>query len=664
MTVQFGRDICGNFRSATEREWLVTNGIGGYACGTIAGTLTRHYHGLLVAALKPPLERTLLFTKLDEQVNYGEAIYNLSSDRWADDTIKPQGYRHIEQFHLEGTIPVWTFACGDARLEKRVWMEQGANTTYVRYTLTRAGKGIALALKAFVNYRSHHGNTQGDDWQMTVQAQPQGLTVQAFAEATPFYLWADEAQVDLAHTWYQNYALAVEQYRGIFPCDDHLHVATFHTELAVGQSFTLIASNHSPEDFIVDAALQKRRYHEQTLLKQWESSQRADDAPPPAWLNQLVLAADQFVVEREVAGNPGKTVIAGYPWFGDWGRDTMIALPGLAIATGRPNLAKPILRTFAQHLDQGMLPNLFPEAGETPAYNTVDAILWYFEAIRAYYSATQDQALLAELFPILVEVIAWHQQGTRYHIHLDEDGLLYAGEPGVQLTWMDAKIGDWVVTPRIGKPVEINALWHNALLIMAEFATDLGEVATPYQQLAQQARLSFQRFWCGDRGYCYDVIDGPTGDDLSLRPNQILAVALPSVVLSHERLLYSEQQKAVVDTVAKTLLTSYGLRSLSPNHADYKGQYGGDPVARDSAYHQGPVWGWLIGPFVQAHLQVYQNPAIARSFLAPMVNHLNAACVGTLSEIFDGDAPHIPRGAFAQAWTVAEVLRAYRLTKT
>ncbi|MEM9163577.1 MAG: amylo-alpha-1,6-glucosidase, partial [Cyanobacteria bacterium P01_F01_bin.4] len=338
--------------------------------------------------------------------------------------------------------------------------------------------------------------------------------------------------------------------------------------------------------------------------------------------------------------------------------------PGLAIATHRPDIAQPILRTFAQYLDQGMLPNLFPEAGETPEYNTVDAILWYFEAIRAYYEATQDRALLSALFPVLAEVIDWHQKGTRYNIHLDTDGLIYAGEPGVQLTWMDAKIGDWVVTPRIGKPIEISALWYNALLIMAEFAQQLGQPADLYQKLANQTLQGFQRFWNGSLGYCYDLLDGPEGNDASLRPNQIFAVSLPAMTSSAllPALLSPDQQKQVVDGVAQQLVTSYGLRSLSPKHADYKGHYGGDPLQRDGAYHQGPVWGWLIGPFVQAHLKVYNNPAVARSFLEPMADHLRSGCIGTLSEIFDGDPPHQPRGAFAQAWTVAEVLRAYMLT--
>jgi predicted glycogen debranching enzyme len=319
-----------------------------------------------------------------------------------------------------------------------------------------------------------------------------------------------------------------------------------------------------------------------------------------------------------------------------------------------------------------MLPNLFPEVGKAPQYNSVDAILWFFEAIRVYIAATQDRSLLKAIFPALVEVVGWHQQGTRYHIHLDTDGLIYAGQAGVQLTWMDAKVGDWVITPRIGKPIEINALWYNALLTLAQFSEALGQPSDDYRTLAEQTRQGLQRFWSDRLGHCYDVIDGPDGDDPSLRPNQIFAVALPGLnpwpqtssqasPQHHQPIFSPLRQKAIVDRVAQTLLTSYGLRSLSPHHPNYAGHYGGDPVQRDSQYHQGPVWGWLMGPFVQAHWQVYQDSAAAQSFLAPLADHLISGCIGSLGEIFDGDAPHEPRGTFAQAWTVAEVLRVWCL---
>jgi predicted glycogen debranching enzyme len=347
-------------------------------------------------------------------------------------------------------------------------------------------------------------------------------------------------------------------------------------------------------------------------------------------------------------------VIAGYPWFGDWGRDTMISLPGLTLVTGRFDIARSILTTFARYLDRGMLPNRLPEAGRAPEYNTVDAALWYVEAVRAYDHARGDDRTLRELFPVLEEIFSWYAKGTRYRIGIDSaDGLLAAGEPGVQLTWMDAKVGDWVVTPRTGKPVEVNALWYNATRAMAGFARRLGRSPRPYEALADRAHSGFARFWNTSTGYCYDVVDGPQGHDASLRPNQLLAVSLP------ESPLTNEQQRAVVDVCARRLLTSHGLRSLDPNHPDYVGRYVGDVKRRDAAYHQGTVWGWLLGPFVLAHLRVHRDPAVAASFLEPMAQHLAAGGVGSLSEIFDGDPPFAPRGCIAQAWTVAEVLRAW-----
>ncbi len=675
MTLHLGRDLCGHLATAEQREWLVTNGIGGYGCGTVAGLLTRHYHGLLVAALQPPLERTLLVTKLDETALYGGETYALATNRWADGSVSPRGYRYLERFALEGTIPTWTYALGDALLVKQIWMEQGANTTYLRYHLRRGSGPVWLSATALVNYRDHHGATQGAGWAMQITplgyGQPSGVKIVAFEGATPVYLMADGGLCTPAHTWYQGYDLAVERHRGIIPQDDHLHCATFRAELGVGQSLTLVATTTDPDTVSWAGALERQQVHDRRCIEDWYAPDR--DRRAPAWVEQLVLAADQFIVARPVAGETsGKTVIAGYPWFGDWGRDTMIALPGLTVATGRPSLARPILQTFAQYLDQGMLPNLFPEAGTAPEYNTVDAILWCFEAIRVYVAATQDRALLTDLFPALVEVVRWHQQGTRYHIHLDDDGLIYAGQPGVQLTWMDAKVGDWVITPRMGKPIEINALWYNALVTLAQFAEALGQPSGDYRTLAEQTRQGLQRFWSDSLGYCYDVIDGPDGADPRLRPNQIIAVALPGLSpwprgsshaspRSQPPIFSPQRQKAVVDRVAQALLTSYGLRSLSPLHPDYAGRYGGDPVQRDSHYHQGPVWGWLIGPFVQAHWQVYQDSAAAQSFLAPLADHLIGGCIGSLGEIFDGDAPHQPRGTFAQAWTVAEVLRAWCL---
>jgi predicted glycogen debranching enzyme len=657
-SIKFGREIFGSLVSAEEREWLVTNGTGGYAAGTVAGSLTRRYHGLLVAALQPPLGRTLLVSKLDETAVYDGQAYPLFTNRWAGGEVDPHGYRHIESFRLKGSVPVWRFVIADALLEKRIWMEQGANTTYVTYHLLRAAGPMTLTIKALVNYRDYHSLTNGEGWRMEIEAGDRDLRIVATESSVPFYLASDKDRVSADHEWNSGFDLPLETFRGLEDRDDHLAAGTFQAALEPGQSLTIVASAEPRLD--VDslaadgpAAYKRRRRYERQLLDRAELTR----AGAPGWIRRLVLAADQFVVDRPLPGGvDGKSIIAGYPWFGDWGRDTMISLPGLTLTTGRPEVARTILRTYAAYADQGMLPNRFPDYGEEPEYNTVDATLWYFQAIRAYHEASGDDQLLRELYPVLAEIITWHQQGTRYNIRVDPvDGLLYAGETGVQLTWMDAKVDDWVVTPRIGKPVEVNALWFNALKTMAHFARLLGERDEEYEAAAERTRQGFARFWNERRGACYDVLDGPAGDDPALRPNQILAVSLP------ESPLTADQGRAVVDLCGRLLLTSHGLRSLAPAEPDYQGHYGADRQKRDGAYHQGTVWGWLLGPYCLAHLRVYDRPDQALSFLKPLAQQLAAAGLGSLGEVFDGDAPFAPRGCYAQAWSVAQTLQAWQL---
>ena len=653
--IDFGRETCCSLDAASDREWLVTNGIGGYASGTVAGVTTRRYHGLLVAALKPPLGRTLLVAKLEETAQYDGGEYALFVDRWAGGTVSPKGYHHLERFRLEGTTPVWTFACADARLEKRIWMQAGTNTTFVQYSLLSASRPLGLELKALVNYRDYHATTHAGEWLINVEPVEHGLRIVAFESATPFYLLSASASEEPAHVWYRNFDLVAERERGLDDREDHLHAGTFHTSVEAGESITIVCTVDPHAELNGPAAYKRHLARQQDLLSQWTTPQPELAKLAPPWVKQLVLAADQFIVKRPLTDEPDTcSVIAGYHWFGDWGRDTMVSLPGLTLTTGRPQLARSILRTFSRFVDCGMLPNVFPDAGETPEYNTVDATLWYFEALRQYYLATADTELLRELFPTLAEIIDWHQRGTRFGIRVDpNDGLLYAGHAGVQLTWMDAKVGDWVVTPRVGKPIEVNALWLNALVTMTQFARALGLRTEAYEFLAKCARDGFKRFWNGSANYCYDVIDGPEPCDSSLRPNQILAVSLPECPLS------GEQQLAVVDACARHLLTSYGLRSLAPGHPNYQSHYSGGPRERDGAYHQGTVWGWLLGPFVLAHLRVYGDPIRAATFLDPVANHLRTYGLGSASEIFDGDAPFTPRGCIAQAWTVAELLRAW-----
>jgi len=659
--IEFGREICGNLDAAESREWLVTNGIGGFASGTIAGSSTRRYHGVLVAALQPPLGRTQLVAAIDETLRYDGAQYSLATHRWSSGAVEPQGFRHIESFHLEGTTPVWTYAFADALLEKRIWMRHGENTTFIQYTLVRAGSSVEIDFKCLVNYRDFHSFTHAGEWRMRIEPLPDGIRVIAFDSATPFYLRSAGASCEPRHDWCLGCFFPREQERGLDSGEDLLSAALFHTRLELGASVALVAS--TKDDALLDGgrARAESAKSEAELLRAYQIKNPDPAGDRPAWLDQLLLAADQFIVKRGLPHQlDGHSIIAGYHWFGDWGRDAMIALPGLTLATGRPELARQILLAFARYVDSGMLPNNFPDAGGNPAYNTVDAALWFFEAARQYFSATQDRDMLQQLFPVLAAIIEAHRKGTRYNIHVDPaDGLLYAGGPGVQLTWMDAKIDDWIVTPRTGKPVEINALWINALETQAAFARQLVKPSSNLEELAVQAKQSFQKFWNAERACCFDVIDAPgLGNGSSLRPNQIFAVSLPVSPLT------PPQQKSVVDICARRLLASYGLRSLAPGEAGFQGRYEGGPRQRDGAYHQGTVWGWLLGPFAAAHFRVYRDAAAARRFLEPLAQQIHAYGLGTLGEIFDGDAPFTPRGCIAQAWTVAEFLRAWHVLQS
>jgi predicted glycogen debranching enzyme len=651
--IQLGRDATADVALADAREWLCTNGIGGFASGTVGGRLTRRYHGLLVAALAPPLGRTLLVATTEDVAFHDGVKTSLSAARWADGTLAPQGDRAVERFRLEGTVPVWTYACGAARLERRVWMEQGANTTYVAYRVTRAERPLELTVRTLVNYRDYHSLTRGGDWRMRVGLVPHGVSVGAFDGARRILVAALGASVVTAHTWYRGFELSAERERGLDHVEDHLHAATMTVTLEAGEAVTLVLSSEPSPDLDGETAWARRRAHEAAVLDAWRDHSPVA-AEAPEWVGQLVLASDQFVVRRDVAGEAGVSVIAGYPWFGDWGRDTMISLPGLTLSTGRTELTRRILTTFARFVDRGMLPNRFPDAGEAPEYNTADAALWYVEAVRAYDAATKDDPTLMAVFPALEAIMGGYREGTRHGIKEDpRDHLIRAGEPGVQLTWMDARVGDRVVTPRTGKPVEVNALWYNALRAMAHLSGRLGRSASPWTSLADAVERGFDRFWNETTGCCFDVIDGPDGDDPSIRPNQILAVSLPASPLARDR------QQAVVDACARHLAVSYGLRSLAPGDANYQGHYVGGPAERDGGYHQGPAWAWLLGPYALAHFRVHGDTDSALALLEPIADHLTGACLGSVSEIFDGDPPHTPRGCPAQAWSVAETLRGW-----
>ncbi|HRW67544.1 MAG TPA: amylo-alpha-1,6-glucosidase [Candidatus Competibacter sp.] len=652
--IRFGRAICGDLGQAERREWWLGNGLGTYAAGTIAGTLTRRYHGLLIAPIEPPLGRWLVFSKADATLLDGDREIPLFSNRWSGGAINPEGHVHLESFHLHGRMPVWRYALGDRVIEQRICLEPGANTVYVAYRLesTDTDQDLRLQVRLLVNARDHHVSMMPGGFTPQVEKVGEQLHVVCPDRFTLRFQSAD-GQFQTAWDWIENFDLSVERERGLPDRDAHLCVGQALLSLRPGRWVGITASLHENASADLDAALQRFLDREGALLDR-ARPHLADS--PPDWIEQLALAADSFLFARPLPDLPdGESVIAGYPWFGDWGRDTMIALPGLTLATGRFDSARRILLTFARFVDQGMLPNVFPGAGETPDYNTVDAGLWYFEAWRAYLETSNDWAALAEVFPVLADMIDWHVRGTRYRIGMDAaDGLIHAGEPGVQLTWMDAKVGDWVVTPRIGKPVEINALWYNALMIMADFAERLGRPSVPYAELAAKARQGFQRFIRSDGTGLFDVLDSPSGDDPTSRPNQVFAVSLPHSPLD------SETQQAVVRVCGRELLTSYGLRSLTPVHPDYHPYYLGGVWERDGSYHQGPVWAWLLGHYALAEYRITGDAAAAQARLLPVRDHLLDAGLGTVSEILDGAPPHIPRGAPAQAWSVACVLEAWQ----
>jgi len=631
----------------------VTNGRGGYASGTVPGAATRRYHGLLVAALEPPLGRIMLVAGLVVYASYRGRRYALGSQEYADGTVHPDSSPCTEGFTLSGGMPVWTFAIGDARLTKSIWMEHGSNTTYVRFRLESASGPVSLRLSPLCTYRDHHGLARGNG-RPEVTPVADGLRIDAHPGARPYRVLCARATCDLHGDWYWNFRHRLDEERGLDGTEDLYCPGTFAADCTAGGTVNLVCTAETGAIKAPAIALSADQQRRAGLL--------LPVVREPGWVRQLALAADQFIasqpgVEGSGTGGDGATVVAGYPWFGTWGRDTLIALPGLTLPTGRAELAGRLLRTFSRYLREGLLPNRLPENGSEPEYNTADATLWYFHAVDAYWRATGDTGLVRELWSTLVEIVDWHLQGTRYGIGVDPaDGLLRAGVAGLQLTWMDARVGEQVITARIGKPVEINALWHHALVVMAGFARLAGDpdLASRYAALATRVRYSFRaRFWYAAGACLYDVVDGPDGDDGSLRPNQIFAVSLSPDLLD------DEQARAVVAACRRELLTPMGLRSLATSDPGYRGQYSGGPAERDGAYHQGTVWSWLLGPFALAHFRVHGNRPEAQALLAGIAGHLAEACVGSISEVFDGDAPHRPRGCFAQAWSVAEVLRAW-----
>ena len=648
------------------KEWLVTNGLGGYASETLLSAPTRRYHGMFVPDLPSPWGRTVVIPRLDEEVVIDGSSFMLSGVEFEDGRLQSDLPKIGGQFSREWQTPVWTYAFQGRRLEKRVIMPYGHNSVYVDYRLTE-GDPVRLQLRPFVTFRMLDARLHDAGQRSFPLTLLDGRYEMQFGDGAPALKMCLRPHcgmfvADSLKSCGVSYR--VDRDRGSEHIEDLTSPGYFSAELATVRSIAFVASTEPWEllEFLPESIFEA----EGQRLKKLLAVQEQGGEPLEGW---LTLAADQFIIypgfrmeEQALAkasGDEARTVIAGYHWFTDWGRDTMISLEGLTLCTGRHKEARSILRTFAHYFKDGLLPNLFPEGKREALYHTADATLWYFHALDRYHRVTGDSETVRALRPILMNVIEHHVRGTHFGIGVDpRDGLLHAGAEGYQLTWMDAKVDGWVVTPRRGKPVEIQALWYNALRCMVEWGALAGEPTDRLEDLASQVRQSFnKRFWRHDGACLFDVIDGEQGDDPSFRPNQILAISLQHPILDERR------WRPVVDAVMEKLLTPVGLRSLSRDHPDYKPMYFGDLRARDAAYHQGTVWAWLIGPFIDAWLKVHQDASKAREMLKGFEAHLLEDGIGTVSEIFDAEPPYHPRGCIAQAWSVAEVLRALQKTR-
>ncbi|MDD2554659.1 MAG: amylo-alpha-1,6-glucosidase [Desulfotomaculaceae bacterium] len=642
----FGKSDWCTFEQGAQKEWLVTNGIGGYASGTIINANTRKYHGLLIAAHDPPGWRVVHLSKLDERFSSGPCTYNLAANQHASGFAE-LGFIHLQQVRID-PFPTFTYSFGDIFLEKTVFMVHGSNTTVILYRVLNGTSPGVLRLTPMVNCRGHHFITCQGQIDFTQTVTGGSVAIKGRDEMPSLKLSCDAGIYVQDGKWYNSMAYAAEEERGENPYEDLYIPGYFEISFSAGEnkSFSVIATTADSGSGGGAELLKSERERISRIVDLAGSKDRL--------IRCLACAADAFIVQRPSTGK--KTIIAGYPWFADWGRDTMIALPGLTLVTRRFQEAKEILQNFVRHCRKGLMPNAFFD-GAGPVFNTVDASLWFVNAVYKYLVYTADLDFIREcLYPAVKDIIYWYMTGTEYNIAMDEDGLLNAGSPHIQLTWMDAKVNDWVVTPRHGKAVEINALWYNSLMVFNTISKLL-EKESAFTDLPEKIKKSYQhKFWNESGGYLNDVVS-LDGTDNSVRPNQLLAVSLPYSILT------PEQMRRVVEKVWSELYVTYGIRSLSPWDPAYQGIYKGDRIKRDGAYHQGTAWSWLIGPFITAYRRAnhYNASSLeqARRFISPFRDQLRDHGVGYISEIFDGDEPAVPRGAIAQAWGVAEVLRAY-----
>ncbi len=648
--IRFGPELTRNLDQALEREWLETNGTGSFASSTIVGANTRRYHGLLVAATRPPVGRRVLLSNIDDRLRIAGDTFELSCNIYQG-AVHPEGHQYLTEFRLD-PWPIMTYQIGDTVLTKSIFMRHGHDCTVISYHLLQADSPCQLLARPLIAGRDyHHLQHAHADFDPHLQVQSEQFTLQPYDEDSRLVLTYPDGEFWADGLWYYSFFYPEEHRRGLDCTEDLYSPGEIAWLIHPGQSVHLWATRQP----LADAHPHQWADQEQQRRRQLVAGLPENDHFGRA----LTRAADQFLVKREVAGRPLASIIAGYPWFTDWGRDTMIALPGLLLSTGRYQQARAVLRAFAGATDQGLIPNLFTDTGQGAGYNSADATLWMFIAAHRYYQTSGDVDFIAELWPGLVDIVDWHLRGTRFNIKVDEDGLLSAGDENTQLTWMDAQVGGRVVTPRHGQPVEINALWYNVLCIMAEFAQELNKPtqAQHYAELAEKTQSSFQHtFWSQEQGYLYDWVR-EDDKDAALRPNQVIALALPYPLLS------IQQAGQVLTATAQSLLTPYGVRTLAPGNSGYQGRYQGDQVARDSAYHQGTVWPWLLGPYITAYLRIHgvtgETKRYVRDLLKPLIAHLSEAGLGSISEIFDGDPPHHPRGCIAQAWSVGEILRCW-----
>lgn len=643
--IRFGKYDLKDFKSAISKEYLITNGIGGYCSSTICGANIRKYSALLVACLNPPVDRRLLLSKLDETIYIGDKEYKLYSNEYLDRSID-SGFLYEQSFENE-FFPVQNYVVDGVFISKKITMVYGKNTTVISYKIRNNNKPLKLNIEALVNNRDHHGNTKKDDFKCTQNKLDKGVKLEFDINDIELYLKSDKAAFVSEPRWFENMFYYDENERGLDDTDSHFIPGYFEIALLPGETveFSIIASTENIENLNGESYFTLETQRKKELIAKLPKQDELTKF--------LAIASDQFIVKRKSTDTA--TVIAGYPWFTDWGRDTMIALPGLTLCTGRYEEAREMLITFAKYEKKGLIPNMFPDTGVDPIYNTIDATLWYFNAVYKYLQYTSDyDFVLKNIFPSLTSMIKNHIHGTEYHIGMDnKDFLLKGGNKDLQLTWMDVKIEDWTVTPRQGKAVEINALWYNAVRIYAELCKRFNVDYTYYESLAENIKKSFlEKFWNEKISYFYDFIDGEEYNE-QIRPNGIIALSLPYTMVD------KAIAKKAIETALEKLYTPYGLRSLSYDDEEYKEIFIGGIVERDSAYHQGTVWSWLIGPFITAVSKWYDDKELCKQIVYPFYDHLMDKCVGNISEVFDGNSPHTARACFAQAWGVAELLRAY-----